>query len=242
MNQPGASPKGHEPSKDGRTSIRDESYPVQLAASHSRFRSALGWLQELLLLASLAAVCSSSFDIASCHTSHHLHDVVDMLRMSAVGICASIAIGLYLSIFHPSFCSSTRSSQPSASLASSSARVSPESSCSEVAAGPDDPAHHRAPTARVTVSSAINLAEASSDMPSLRDAPSSYSPAFVSQLRGQLLHVQHQLYDSFQLPHFNCVMLFACPSKRWRTLTTYLYCGSSCSRCKRASAPCRVGA
>jgi hypothetical protein len=61
----------------------------------------------------------------------------------------------------------------------------------EAVATPDNAAPQRA---AAIASGPIAYCEALSDLPSPRDAPSSYSPAFVSQLRGQLLHTQHQLY------------------------------------------------
>lgn len=204
MNQPGASPKSRDSSNEGRARLHDPTHPIQLPAPHSRVGNALGWLKELFLLASLAAVCSSTFDIANGRASHQLDDVVHTLHVSAVAICAAIVLGLYLSIFRPSLCSSGRPSQPSPSLASSSAQPSPDSSPLDTRATSDALAQRldrRAAAAETAGLSPMALSEPAPELPSPRDAPSSYSPAFVSQLRAQLVHSQHQLCAARQQPH-----------------------------------------
>ena len=242
MDQTAAAPKGRGPVSDGHINALDDARPVHIAASHSRVGVVLGWLQELLLLASLAVVCSTSFDIASGRTSHQLDDAVDMLRTSALLICAAIAIGLYLSISLPSSRSSPRHVQLSSTLASSSPQLPPHVSPLDVGPTSETPMHRRVVAAAAAACAQSALSDGPADLSSPRDAPSSYSPTFVSQLRGQLVHAQHQLYAPCQLPHFLLVTLFACPSKRRPMSTTFLSCGSSCSPCKRASAPCKAGA
>ncbi len=170
-------------------------------ASHSRVGTLLGWLQEALLLVSLAVVCSSSFDIANGRTSDQLDDVTGMLRIAAIGICFAILIGLYLSIFRRPLRSSARSLPPSPALAPAAVQPALEESSPDTAGtNLSEKSARGVATGAVTcshaaVSQALGLSDDfQSGDSSARDAPSSYSPSFVSQLRGQLLHVQHQLY------------------------------------------------
>lgn len=161
----------------------------------------LGWLQELLLLVALAVVCSSCFDIANGRLSDQLDDVVGMLRISALGICVAILIGLYLSIFHRPLRSSARARVVSPCLESSTNQSALSNSPSNGAGANANemPDIQRAPTAAATTCGLAFVGRGvPDDVPSgdssPRDAPSSYSPTFVSQLRGQLVNVQHQLY------------------------------------------------
>jgi hypothetical protein len=169
-------------------------------ASHSRVGTLLGWLQEALLLLSLAVVCSSSFDIANGRTLDQLDDVTGMLRIAAIGICFAILIGLYLSIFRRPL-SSSRSLPPSPAVEPAAVQHALEESSPDTAGtNLSEKSSRGVATGAVTcshavVSQAFGLSDDfQSGDSSARDAPSSYSPSFVSQLRGQLLYVQHQLY------------------------------------------------
>ncbi len=201
MQQQGSERKSSEQPTDAQTHVSAHSGPTG-ALSHSRVGSVLGWLQELLLLVALAVVCSSCFDISNGRLSDHLDDVVSILRISALVICVAILIGLYLSIFHRPLRSSTRARVLSPCLESSTNQSSPSNSLSNGAGANSNETHaiQRAPAAAATACGVAVVGRCvPDDIPPLgesspRDAPSSYSPTFVSQLRGQLVNVQHQLY------------------------------------------------
>jgi hypothetical protein len=171
------------------------------AGSYSRVGSVLGWLQELLLLLSLAVVCTSSFDIANGRAADQLDDITGMLRISAIGICVAIIIGLYLSIFHRPLRPSARFLHPPPAPPPPAAQPALHDSPSDgtCSSAGDKPHWHRKSSLQRTATCSAGHGisdEFSSGDSSPRDAPSSYSPAFVAQLRGQLVNVQHQLYAS----------------------------------------------
>ena len=99
MRQRGAHRKGSElPPDDCDVRGPDDTHAAVDSPSHSRVSTMLGWLQQLLLLASLAVLCSSSFDIANGRSAAQLDDILGLLRLSTVWICGAIVIGLYLSL------------------------------------------------------------------------------------------------------------------------------------------------
>ena len=114
MRQRGAQRKGSELHPcDGDARGPDDAQSACDSPSRSRVSTALGWLQHLLLLASLAVVCSSSFDIASGRAATQSDDILSMLRLSAAWICGAIAIGLYLFISNSTQRASVRVLLPS---------------------------------------------------------------------------------------------------------------------------------
>ena len=195
MRQRGAHRKGSElPPDDCDVRGPDDTQAAVDSPSHSRVPTMLGWLQQLLLLASLAVVCSSSFDIANGRSAAQLDDILGLLRLSTVWICGAIVIGLYLSL--------PRALRSGARvLLPSLPSVSPPPLVPE-----DSPLGGEALASIPVLGRGLSDdcptdALGPRDTSSPKDAPSSYSPTFVAQLRGQLVNVQHQLYASRCRPH-----------------------------------------
>jgi hypothetical protein len=198
MREQGTERVGH--SLDGAPPALDDRPPSSIIPSHSRVWKVLCWLRELLLLASLAIVCSCSFDMANGRTPDQLEDIIGMLHVSAIWICVAIVIGMYVSVFYRPFRSSTLPLPCSPSLASCTAQCHSNVATfdSGVTNCSDKPDHRHAAVSKMfsdcpPVAGRGLLDDSSSDATGPRDAPSSYSPSFVSQLRGQLVNVQHQL-------------------------------------------------
>lgn len=208
---------------DGAPPALDDIPPSSIIPSHSRVGKALCWLRELLLLASLAIVCSCSFDMANGRTPDQLEEIIGMLHISAIWICVAIVIGLYVSVFYRPFRSRTLPLPCSPSLASCIAQC--RSNVATFDGGVtncSDKQDHRHAAVTKMFSDCLPAAgrglldDSSSDAISPRDAPSSYSPSFVSQLRGRWSM---------------CSINF--PSKRLLILTMWRCCGSNCNLCKR---------